>query len=121
MVLMLALTTNAGAIAGFFSGKIVGRSHRELEKFSWPMMGIALPFVGATWGIFAGGTSGAFAMLFGAIPGAVIGALVGAFALVVFGMGFRTIAEIQGDIRTGQYLPMAFGLSLVIAALVLGS
>ncbi len=104
---------------GFLSGKFIGRTVAEFERASWTRMIFALPFVGAFWGILAGGTGGAIIFLFGAFFGAVLGGAVGAFALPFFVIFHRLLK--RGDAIEGKhFLPLAFGISFVVSAFILG-
>ena len=107
------------AIVGYFSGKLIGKIVFELEKKSWTRMIIALPFVGILWGIVAGGAGGIIVFVIGAIFGALLGAAVGATALPVFTIFHRLIKK--GDlIDRRQFLPLAFGVTFIICAFILG-
>lgn len=107
------------AAVGFFSGKLIGMTVREVEKLSWTKMVLLLPFVGITWGILAGGAGGVIIFIIGAIFGALLGALVGAAALPIFTIFHRLLK--RGDkIERKHFLPLAFGTSLIVSAFILG-
>lgn len=118
--LLGVLVVFTASLTGFFSGRIVGRIVRELHAYRWPLMLAALPFVGITWGLIAGGAGGAIIFLIGAIPGAVMGAAVGSVALTIFAAIHRILK--RGDeIERGLFVPAAIGISAVIAAAFLGA
>ncbi len=80
---------------------------------------LALPFVGILWGILSGGAGGAVILLFGAIFGAILGGIVGSFALPVFTILHRLLKK--GDqIERKHFLPLAFGITFIISAFMLG-
>lgn len=107
------------AAVGFKSGGFIGRTVANLERESWTKMFFALPFVGALWGIMAGGAGGAVIFLFGAFFGAALGAAVGAFALPFFAVFHRLLK--RGDSIEGKhFLPLAFGISFIVSAFILG-
>lgn len=119
-LLGVALLVNSIAAGiGYKSGRFIGRTVANLERASWTKMLLALPFVGAFWGILAGGASGAIVFLFGAFVGAALGAAVGAFALPFFAVFHRLLK--RGDCIEGKlFLPLAFGIAFIISAYILG-
>lgn len=107
------------AVIGYFSGNLIGKIVFELEKQSWTRMIIALPFVGVLWGIVAGGAGGIIVFVVGAIFGALLGAVVGAAALPIFTIFHRLLKK--GDlIDRRQFFPLAFGVTFIICAFILG-
>ncbi len=107
------------AVVGFFSGKVIGRMVAETEKWSWGAMLLTLPLIGILWGIMTGGAGGLFIFVIGAIFGAFIAALIGGIALPVFTIFHRWLKK--GDlIERDQFLPLSLGISLTIAAIILG-
>lgn len=116
---VVAIINLISAIVGYFSGRFVGKIVGELEKASWTMMLFALPFIGILWGILAGGAGGIIVFVVGAIFGAMLGAMVGSAALPVFAIFHRLLKK--GDvIDRKHFLPLAFGITLIICAFVLG-
>ena len=114
-----AIINLISAVVGYFSGKLIGKIVFELEKQSWTLMIFALPFVGILWGIIAGGAGGIIVFGVGAIFGALLGAAVGAAALPVFSVFHRLLKK--GDlIDRRQFLPLAFGVTFIVCAFVLG-
>jgi len=107
------------ATVGYFSGKSVGRAVSDLEKASWSKMILVSPFIGAAWGIAAGGAGGIIIFFVGAFFGAIVGGAVGAVALPVFTVFHRLLK--RGDqIDAKHFLPLAFGTTLTILAFVVG-
>ena len=119
-ILGVFLVVNAAAaIAGYFSGKTIGKFVRDLETMSWSKMILALPFVGFFWGIVTGGASGIIIFIIGAFFGAFLGAIVGSLALPVFTVFHRLLK--RGDVIEGKhFFPLAMGVTLVISAFFLG-
>lgn len=114
-----AVTILISAAVGYKSGKFIGRTAFTLEKSSWSKMLTRLPFIGIFWGMLAGGAGGTLIFVVGAFFGALIGALVGATALPVFSVFHRLLK--RGDkIELKHFLPLAFGITLVISAFFLG-
>ena len=116
---VLFIVNLVSAIVGYFSGKFIGKSVREVEKYSWWMMLLVSPFIGMFWGIMAGGAGGAVIFIFGAFFGAILGALVGGAALPVFTIFHRLLKK--GDtIELKHFLPIAFGITFAICSFILG-
>lgn len=119
-ILGVAVLVNLiSAIAGFFSGKFIANLVADLERVSWTRMILTLPFIGIFWGILAGGAGGLVVLIFGAFLGAALGAAVGSVALPLFVIFHRLLK--RGDkIEGKQFLPLAFGVTFVISAFILG-
>lgn len=116
---VVAIVVLISAVVGYLSGRRIGRIVFELEKKSWSKMLLALPFVGIFWGLMAGGAGGTVIFVVGALFGAVIGGLVGAAALPIFAIFHRLLK--RGDKIDGRhFLPLAFGISLIVSAFLLG-
>lgn len=116
---LIAVVTLLTSIVGFFSGKYIGKIVREIEDYPWWSMILLLPFVGALWGIVAGGAGGAVILLFGAFFGAAIGGAVGAAALPVFAV-FHRLLKIGDAIEFKHFLPAASAVVFSICAFILG-
>lgn len=107
------------AATGYFSGKLIGKMVLEMENRSWNLMLLTLPFIGILWGIITGGAGGFFIFLIGAFFGAIIAAMVGAIAVPVFTIFHRLLKK--GEmIERNQFLPLAFGITFIISAFILG-
>ncbi len=116
---VMAIINLISAVVGYFSGKFIGKIVGDLEKASWTKMLLILPFIGIVWGILAGGAGGIIVFVIGAIFGASLGAAVGSVALPIFAIFHRLLKK--GEvIETKQFLPLAFGVALVICAFILG-
>lgn len=116
---LLGVVVLLSSIAGYFSGKVVGKAVRKVENHSWSAMVLATPFIGILWGMAAGGAGGIIIFGIGAIFGAILGAAVGAVALPVFALLHRLVK--RGDlIEQKHFLPLAFGVTLTICSFILG-
>lgn len=119
-VIIMLLFANIGCtVAGYFSGKFIGKIVVGLEKLSWNKMLLALPFIGIFWGIMTGGAGGLFIFVIGAIFGAVIAAIVGGVALPFFTI-FHRILKRGDSIEEKHFFPLALGITSIITALILG-
>lgn len=116
---VVAVVNLISAIVGYFSGKLIAKIVCEVEKWSWRQMILALPFIGIFWGMMAGGAGGIIIFVVGAFFGAALGALVGSIALPVFTLFHRSLKK--GDqIDLKHFLPIAFGITFIISAFILG-
>lgn len=119
IIALMVLVNVVSAIVGYASGKLVGKAVLELEKYSWATMLLVLPFLGILWGVVSGGIGGIFLFVIGAVFGGVLGGMVGSVALpalTIFHRIFKRGDEIEGN----QFMPIAFGVTLVISAFILG-
>lgn len=118
-VLMLTLVNIICAVTGYYSGKMIGKSLVSLEKLSWSKMLFAAPFLGILWGLMTGAAGGLPVFIIGAFFGAFIAAMVGAAALPAFAIFHRLMKK--GDvIEEKHFFPIAFGLTAIITAFILG-
>lgn len=107
------------AIVGFFSGKIIAKMIRELEKQSWLKMILIVPFVGVLWGIITGAAGGIVVFIIGAFFGAILGGIVGSAALPAFTILHRLLKRGE-SIDQKHFLPLAFGITLIVCGFILG-
>lgn len=107
------------AVSGYFSGKLVGKMISDIENRSWSFMLFALPFIGALWGIITGGAGGILIFVIGAFFGSLIAAIIGSVAFPAFAILHRWLKK--GEmIERNQFLPLAFGITTIISAFILG-
>ena len=119
-VFALLLLVNVGsATAGYFSGKLVGKAVLSLEKQPWWAMLFVMPLLGFMWGVVSGAAGGFLFFVIGAIFGAMIGGAVGAAALPLFSI-FHRIFKRGEEMDRKHFLPVAFGITFVICAFILG-
>lgn len=116
---ILVIVNLISAVVGFFSGKLIGKIVREVETYPWWNMLLLLPFIGAFWGIMAGGAGGIIILIIGAFFGALLGGIVGSVALPAFTVFHRLLKK--GDmIDRKHFLPLAFGITFIICGFILG-
>lgn len=116
-VCLLMNFTCAGV--GYVMGSALGRSVETLERGTWTKMLILSPFVGAAWGAVTGGSGGLIFVGIGAIFGILFAVPIGALAFLMFAALHRPLAR-GGKIEARHLWPLASGITLVAAALVLG-
>jgi len=107
------------ALAGYGMGRVLGKAVFELERKSWSMMFLVVPFLAVAWGITTGALGGLVFFGFGALFGPFFAVPVSLVAFTVFAVLHRLI-ETGGMIERKHLLPLAFGISLTISAFILG-
>lgn len=107
------------AIAGYFLGALVGKIARIAQNYDWITMTVFLTVAGAIWGMLSGFIGGFILFIIGAFVGGAIGAVVGAIALPTFSIAHR-ILETAGYLARREVTALAGGISLTIAAFILG-
>lgn len=107
------------ALVGRGMGRGLGKSAFKIERFSWSAMLLTMPFVGLTWGLVTGFLGGLIFFGLGAIGGVMIAAPVGAIAFTVFAILHRLL-ERGSLIDSRHFLPLAYGISIAMAAFFLG-
>lgn len=120
MIGVFAVVNLITATVGFFSGKLLGKTIRQIEAWSWTRMLLVAPFIGVLWGVVTGAAGGVIVFLVGAFVGAFFGGLVGAAALPIFVVLHRALKKGEQFDRR-HFLPIAFGIAFAISAFILGS
>lgn len=119
LVALLLFVNLICAVVGYFSGKLVGKMVLDMEQYSWNAMLLTLPFIGGFWGIITGGAGGLLIFIIGAFFGAAIAATVGSIAVPAMAIFHRLLK--RGEmIERNQFLPIAFGITFIISAFILG-
>ena len=119
ILLLGSFITIITAVIGFYTGRRVGTIINNLEDESWLKMLFLTPLVGLIWGLITGGAGGIIVFIIGAIFGGIIGGVVGFAALTVFTIFHRLLRK--GEfIETKHFLPLTFGIILILCALIMG-
>lgn len=119
LIILLVLVNIVCAVAGYFSGKLIGKGLASVEKLSWHKMLLAVPMLGILWGIMTGAAGGIFIFVIGAAFGALIASIVGGIALPAFAIFHRWLK--RGDvIEEKHFFPIALGITSIITAFILG-
>lgn len=119
LVALLVLVNLICAVAGYFSGKLVGKIVFESKNRSRTSMLLTIPLVGVLWGILTGGGGGILIFVVGAFFGALVAAMVGGIAFPIFTIFHRLLKK--GEmIELKHFLPLAFGIVFAISAFILG-
>lgn len=106
-------------LVGYAMGTGLSRAALKLEHQSWLKMFLIMPLVGAAWGAVAGVSGGFFFFGFGALFGAVCAIPIGIAGFLMFAI-FHRLLECGGMIDARHFLPLACGITTLIAALIMG-
>lgn len=116
---VLCLAMNAVCcLVGRKSGAYFGRRVGDPRAWSWPVLIFCSMLMGTAWGIITGAAGGAVGFGFGAIPGVICAVPVALAGFPVFATLHRAVSR-DGMIEERQLWPLAFGIPIVIAALIL--
>lgn len=106
-------------IVGKIIGGRMGRSMDETERTPWVKMILAAAIYGWGWGLATGAAGGAVAFGVGALVGASLASPIGIVAFILFTILHRLVAR-GGMIDARHFWPLACGVTITIAALILG-
>jgi len=99
-------------------GAHLGRRMGDPRAWHWPLMFFSSLLMATAWGIVTGASGGAVAFGFGAIAGVICAVPVALAAFPAFASLHRLLSR-GGMIEERRLWPLAFGIPLVIAALIL--
>jgi hypothetical protein len=106
-------------ISNLWPGRILLSEREPTGHRSWPQFLIRLPFHAAIWGLVTGVAGGILFFFVGAIAGAMYAVPVGVAGFAAFGVLHRLMQR-GGMIEARCFLPLALGITAVIAALIMG-
>lgn len=121
-VLFLVLLTAAGVgtgVAAYASGRLVASLVGRMGNFHVANRVALLSLTGFAWGAFSGAIGGLFLFIIGSVFAAIIGGMVGSVALPLF-VGLREPLRRGDMIEVRHFLPIAFGITFSLCALLLG-
>lgn len=117
--LALLLVMNAVCcVVGRKFGRLLGRLLGDPRARSWPAFLLVSLLVAGVWGVVTGGAGGAVGFGIGAIFGIVCAVPVALAAFPVFSVLHRAQSH-GGMIEEGDLWPLALGIPLTAAALIL--
>lgn len=119
LVILCLMMNVTCALVGKVIGERIGRRMDEIERASWLKMIVTAALYGWWWGITTGAAGGALAFGVGAIVGASVAVPIGIVAFILFTVLHRLIAR-GGMIDARHFWPLACGVTITIAALILG-
>jgi hypothetical protein len=118
----LGLLTLAGVLTGltgYVSRKFVSSAVDRSSRFRLPNRILMLSLIGAVWGAVSGAVGGLALFVIGSIFAGITGAVVGAVALPLL-IGLRSLVGHGDFIEMRHFLPIAFGITFTLCALILG-
>ena len=121
-LLFLFLLTAAGigtGVAGYTTGRFVPSLVERIWKFHVANRLALLSLTGFAWGAVSGAIGGLFLFIIGSVFAGIIGGLVGAVARPML-VGLRAPLRRGDFIELKHFLPIAFGITFSLCALVLG-
>ena len=104
---------------GYATGAGLSEAVGNALRYRWAVMLLLLAVLGFVWGAVTGFAGGLIFVGIGAIFGAVFAVPIGVLAFVLFGSLHRLVAR-GGMIDARHFWPLATGVTLLAAALVLG-
>jgi hypothetical protein len=117
-LLLFVLMNLICCVVGRSMGAALGKYVDALERSSWSKMLLVVALLGFVWAIVAGAAGGLLFFGIGAIFGAALAVPVGSLGFVLFTSLHRLSAR-GGMIDARHFWPLACGVALVIAALIL--
>ena len=116
---LLFLAMNAVCcLVGRKFGAYLGRRVGDPRAWSWPFYVFSSLVMAVAWAVVTGAAGGAVALIIGAVFGVVCAVPVALAAFPVFAVLHRLLSH-GGMIEKHDLWPLAFGVSLTIAALIL--
>ena len=116
---LLLLKNVLCCLAGRFFGRKLGWIVDIAERDLWTVMFFRSAMIGEVWGICTGATGGFIFYVIGAFVGAAYAFPVGMLAYALFTPLHRLLTR-GGMIDARHFWPLACGVTMVIAALILG-
>ena len=117
---LLFLVMNAiCCLVGRKFGALLGRKFGDPRAWRWPIFVFSSLMMAVAWGIVTGAAGGAVGFLIGAVVGIFYAVPVALAAFPVFAVLHRALSR-DGMIEERQLWPLAFGVPLIITALILG-
>jgi len=90
-----------------------------VSKFSFPNRIALWAIIGLFWGAISGAAGGLVIVLIGSIFAAIAGGVIGFIAVPIM-FALHSSIRVGDLIETKHFLPIAFGVTLSICALILG-
>jgi hypothetical protein len=119
LFILCSLMNIVCGLGGYWMGTALAQRSFKLERRSWTRMLLMMPLIGLAWGASVGATGGLLFFGIGAFFGAAAAIPIGIIGFVMFALLHRML-ERGGMIETRHFLPLACGISLTIAAFILG-
>ncbi len=104
---------------GGVMGKAFGSMMLRYERRSWSKMLLQTSLAGLLWAVITGAAGGAIFFGFGAVFGVILAVPIAMVAFPLFAI-FHRLLERGGQIEYKHFLPIAFGITTIISAFILG-
>lgn len=104
---------------GYVMGGALSPSIEKFQRGKWTQMFLWLLLIGAAWGAVTGGAGGLLFIGIGAIFGTLFAIPVGALAFALFASLHRLVSR-GGMIDARHFWPLGAGVTLMVAALIMG-
>lgn len=117
--LMFAASLVVCCLVGRWAARFVARTLVGPRRYGLTQLAALAALLGAFWGLVTGGAGGVVFLGIGSLAGAFFAVPIGAAAFPVFALLHRQLSR-GGMIEENLNWPLAFGLPLIIAAVVLG-
>ena len=116
---LLAVAGIATGVSGYASGRFVPSLVSRVSQFRLPNRLALISLIGLAWGTVSGALGGLFIFLVGSIFGGIAGGVIGAVTLPIL-VAFHSALRTGDFIEIKHFLPIAFGITLTLCALILG-
>ncbi len=121
-LMFLILLTAAGVVtgvAGYASARFIPSALDRVSNFRLPNRIALVTLIGFAWGSVSGAVGGLFLFIVGALFAGIAGGGIGAMTLPILVLFHSALR--RGDfIEIKHFLPIAFGITLTLCALILG-
>ena len=119
-IALLAVASVVTGLTGYASRKFVASAVESSSHFRLPNRIVALSVIGLAWGAASGAVGGLFLFVIGSIFAGIVGGVIGAVTLPLL-IGLRSFVRHGDLVEMRHFLPIAFGITLTLCALILGA
>jgi hypothetical protein len=118
-ILYTSAAIGTGLIGLVLGQRYVPKAVKYASNFSLPNRVALWILIGLAWGAISGASGGMVIFVIGSIFGAILGGLVGAVTVPIM-LALHSSVNVGDTIEAKHFLPIAFGVTLSVCALVLG-
>jgi hypothetical protein len=116
---LLAAASALTGVVGYALGRVVPKILESTSEYRLANRMALTSLIGFAWGALAGGIGGLLLFVFGAFVACLVGGAVGAVCVPTFVLLHNSVRA-GNLIETKHFLPITFGITLTLCALVLG-
>jgi hypothetical protein len=118
-IMFLAWAGFFTGLVGYVTGRYIPSAIGSVSNLRVPNRIAMLSLIGFVWGAISGAAGGLFLFIIGSVVAAFVGGIVGAVAVPIFAALHHLLR--RGDvIEVKHFLPISFGISLLLCAFILG-